>query len=135
MVRLAGGEDLTARGHHFRVLNRGLASRADLERHRHISGTPFRHADARHFQIFVDIGQGILVFLFDPEQEFAIGIEWPWIRLFLILLLRDSPDLGRSGYAVNAAAALGQSVYPYSFVMNGKADGFDKGPDGPGVIR
>ena len=135
MVGLAGSKDLTACGHHFRVLGRGPALRADAERHRHIAGTPFRHADARHFQVFVDIGQGILIFFFDPEQEFAIGIEWPRIRLFLILLLGDSPDLGRGGYAVNAAASLGQSVYPYPFVVNGKAHGFDKGPDGAGIIR
>ncbi len=64
---LQAASTLAACGNHLRILDRCLAMRADTERHRHIPGTPFRHADAGDLQVLVDIGERVLVFLLDPE--------------------------------------------------------------------
>src|SRR3984885_11047550 len=126
MVGLAGGQDFGARRYHPGILDRGLALRADTERHSHIPRAPFRHTDARNLEILVDIGERVLVFLFHAEEQFAIGIERPGIRFFFILLLRDTPDLGGVGNPVTAATSFRKPIDAYAFVVDGKAYGFNE---------
>src|ERR1700722_15810416 len=68
VVCLAGGEDLGARGNHLGILNGCRTLGTDTKGHRHIPGAPFRHPYAGNLQVFVDIGQRVLVFLFNAEQ-------------------------------------------------------------------
>ncbi len=79
-------------------------------------GTPLRETDARNFQIFLRVGQRVLVFQLHAQQQLAIGIERPGVGFIEILFLRHTPDLRRRRRAVNAAASLVDSLIQPLFV-------------------
>ena len=98
VVGLHCRENLGAGRHHSRIIHR---SALDSERQCHVAGTPFSEGQARNLDIFVNVGERDLVFLFQSEQQFAVRIQWPCVRFVLILGNRNTPDLRCGRVPVN----------------------------------
>ena len=84
------------------------------------------------FRFCFRVGQRVLVFEFQTQQEFAIGIERPCVGLVQILVWEIPQICAAVGDAVNAAASF-VSALLHSLFVDGKPHGFHECATAPGV--